>query len=424
MDAALFEILRCPVCRSRLVEDSEDKLHCSSCGRVFAIEDGIPLMLHVDLPGAREKLAEVEGWVEKAKAEGWYEPDDNIDSHLPYLNRDLGWEDGTWGANAHSFQVLLDRYVKDRRGLRVLEVGAAKAWAAPYWKERDCEYVAILRLRVRRVAQPRVASSAPSATRRARRLAISSVRGLARAGASRGSSPTSSSGRPALARDREHGHAARRGQPHSFESLYSYLIAPAWWIHSTAAAYEAIKYLNVVVMCLTAVPGYLLARMLRRAAAPRSSSRCSRSRSRRWRTRRSIVPEPLAYLWFALEALLRGQRSLARRAGDAPCRPSSSAGRGALGAVRSSSSLPASLVLAGGGLVGLGEGRRDLVAAPLATDRARPSPGWPCSASCSISSSSSASRAGRSTRTSTRHTLHAGRARGRRAGDRARDPAR
>ena len=142
MDAALFEILRCPVCRSRLVEDSEDKLHCSSCGRVFAIEDGIPLMLHVDLPGAREKLAEVEGWVEKAKVEGWYEPDDNIDSHLPYLNRDLGWEDGTWGANAHSFQVLLDRYVKDRRGLRVLEVGAAKAWAAPYWKERDCEYVA------------------------------------------------------------------------------------------------------------------------------------------------------------------------------------------------------------------------------------------------------------------------------------------
>jgi hypothetical protein len=26
------------------------------------------------------------------------------------------------------------------------------------------------------------------------------------------------------------GHAARRGEPHFFESLYSYLIAPAWWI--------------------------------------------------------------------------------------------------------------------------------------------------------------------------------------------------
>ena len=42
----------------------------------------------------------------------------------------------------------------------------------------------------------------------------------------------------------------------SFESLYSFLIAPAWWIHSTAAAYAAIKYLNAVVMCLTALPAY------------------------------------------------------------------------------------------------------------------------------------------------------------------------
>src|ERR1700722_13211389 len=27
------------------------------------------------------------------------------------------------------------------------------------------------------------------------------------------------------------GHAARRGQPVFFKSLYAYLIAPAWWIH-------------------------------------------------------------------------------------------------------------------------------------------------------------------------------------------------
>ena len=38
--------------------------------------------------------------------------------------------------------MLLDRYVGEARGLRVLEVGAAKAWAAPFWRERDCEYVA------------------------------------------------------------------------------------------------------------------------------------------------------------------------------------------------------------------------------------------------------------------------------------------
>ncbi len=141
MEPALLDILRCPFCRSDLADEGE-RLECPGCKRSFAVEKGIPLMLHADLPGAREKLGEVVGWAEKARQEGWYEPDDHIDSHLPFLTRDLGWEDSTWRANGHSFQVLLDRYVRDRRGLRVLEVGAAKAWAAPYWRERDCEYVA------------------------------------------------------------------------------------------------------------------------------------------------------------------------------------------------------------------------------------------------------------------------------------------
>ena len=97
------------------------------------------------------------------------------------------------------------------------------------------------------------------------------------------------------------GHAARRTAPHSFESLYSYLIAPAWWIHSTAAAYAAIKYLNSIVMCLAAVPVYLLARRLvsRRSAvvvALLSIAIPAMSYAT------SIVPEPLAYLWFTLAA--------------------------------------------------------------------------------------------------------------------------
>ena len=58
------------------------------------------------------------------------------------MNRELGWNDPNWLANGHSFEVLLDRYAEDARGLRVLEVGAAKAWAARFWLERDCEYVA------------------------------------------------------------------------------------------------------------------------------------------------------------------------------------------------------------------------------------------------------------------------------------------
>ncbi|HWE80588.1 MAG TPA: hypothetical protein VG265_02980 [Gaiellaceae bacterium] len=99
------------------------------------------------------------------------------------------------------------------------------------------------------------------------------------------------------------GHAARRTSPHSFESLYSYLIAPAWWIHSNATAYAAIKYLNSVVMCLTAVPTFLLARMLvpRRTAVVVALLSIAIP-SMTYAT--SIVPEPLAYLWFVTAALL------------------------------------------------------------------------------------------------------------------------
>ena len=126
------------------------------------------------------------------------------------------------------------------------------------------------------------------------------------------------------------GHAARRGQPHSFESLYSYLIAPAWWIHSTATAYAAIKAENTVVMCLTALPAYLLARLLlsRRASlvvAVASIAIPAMSYAT------SIVPEPLAYLWFACAALLRRPRCWPRRASRAPSRRSCSRCAGPLG---------------------------------------------------------------------------------------------
>jgi SAM-dependent methyltransferase len=135
-------LLRCPFDGSLIEEDAEG-LRCTSCARTFGITgDGIPLMLHPDLPGADEKLREAEGWLDKARSEGWYEPDDPVDAVLPFVNRELGWDNPLWLANGHSFQVLLDRYVQDARGLRVLEVGAAKAWAARYWLERECEFVA------------------------------------------------------------------------------------------------------------------------------------------------------------------------------------------------------------------------------------------------------------------------------------------
>ena len=130
--------LRCPVCRGRLSGD--DELACADCGRRFPIVDGIPRLLDDSLPGIATKRREVAGWVELAKEEGWYEPDDAVDRALPYLCRDLGWDDKNWRANEHSFDLLLERHV--RPGMRVLEVGAAKAWAAQHLLPRGCEYVA------------------------------------------------------------------------------------------------------------------------------------------------------------------------------------------------------------------------------------------------------------------------------------------
>jgi hypothetical protein len=66
----------------------------------------------------------------------------------------------------------------------------------------------------------------------------------------------------------ETGHAARRGQPHSFDTLYTYLTAPAWRLSGVHHSYDAIRYLNVVVMTAAVFPAYKLARFVvgRRAA--------------------------------------------------------------------------------------------------------------------------------------------------------------
>ena len=100
--------------------------------------DGIPRLLDETVPGVAAKAREVDGWAAMARAQGWYEPDDAVDAALPYLTRDLGWEDLTWKANEHSFGLLLDLL---EPGMRVLEVGAAKCWGAPHVVAAGCTYV-------------------------------------------------------------------------------------------------------------------------------------------------------------------------------------------------------------------------------------------------------------------------------------------
>jgi hypothetical protein len=95
------------------------------------------------------------------------------------------------------------------------------------------------------------------------------------------------------------GHAARRGEPFAFKSLYAYLIAPGWWIHSTSSAYAAIKYLNTIVMALTAIPVYLLARTMvstRIAAIAALVSLCTTAVY----YAAFLIPEVLAYPTFVL----------------------------------------------------------------------------------------------------------------------------
>lgn len=66
-----------------------------------------------------------------------------------------------------------------------------------------------------------------------------------------------------LARSLADGGAPQlRGEPSSFSSLYTFLLAPAWWIEDPRAAYDAAKYVGVLVMSLTLFPAYGLARIL------------------------------------------------------------------------------------------------------------------------------------------------------------------
>jgi hypothetical protein len=64
------------------------------------------------------------------------------------------------------------------------------------------------------------------------------------------------------------GHGARRGEPYFWQSLYTWLIAPAWAISSTSLAYAVAKYIGVITMTLSLVPTYLLARTI---ASPRAA---------------------------------------------------------------------------------------------------------------------------------------------------------
>jgi hypothetical protein len=107
------------------------------------------------------------------------------------------------------------------------------------------------------------------------------------------------------------GHGARRGEPYFWQTLYTWLIAPAWAIKSTSTAYAVVKYLGVIVMTLTVVPTYFLARTI---VSPRAAlfAAAGAASVPALAYAPMILEEPLSYPYAAL-AFLAMAMALRRR---------------------------------------------------------------------------------------------------------------
>jgi hypothetical protein len=115
------------------------------------------------------------------------------------------------------------------------------------------------------------------------------------------------------------GHAQLRLHDASADSLYTWLIAPAWWLGGSEVGYAAAKYVNAAVMTATIFPAYGLARLFAGPWTARAAAVCAAVvPAASYST--MLIPEPLAYFWSALalwlvaRALLRPRRSTAAAA--------------------------------------------------------------------------------------------------------------
>ena len=109
------------------------------------------------------------------------------------------------------------------------------------------------------------------------------------------------------------GRAARRGVEHSPDSLYAYVIAPAWWIHDTSAAYGVAKAIGIAAMTAAIFPTYAVARLLVSKTAALVTATLAVSIPA-FAYSSLLLQEPLAYgwaalgLWLATRALLTPSR--------------------------------------------------------------------------------------------------------------------
>src|SRR5919197_4825670 len=111
-----------------------------------------------------------------------------------------------------------------------------------------------------------------------------------------------------------HGTPELRLEPAHSSSLYSYLIAPAWWFGATGPGYAAAKYVNVGVMTASLFPGYALARLVVPRTAAIVCGIATASIPALAYTG-FLIPEALAYFWSTLTLwlLLRAVLAPTRR---------------------------------------------------------------------------------------------------------------
>ena len=108
------------------------------------------------------------------------------------------------------------------------------------------------------------------------------------------------------------GHAARRGEAHSFDSLFNYLIAPAWWLNDMHRAYSAVKYIGAVTMTTVVFPTYWLARLaVSRPAALLAAAGAGAVPALVYSS--FLLEEPLAYPYTALCFFLIAKALVVRR---------------------------------------------------------------------------------------------------------------
>jgi glycosyltransferase involved in cell wall biosynthesis/ubiquinone/menaquinone biosynthesis C-methylase UbiE len=110
-------------------------LVCDGCGSGFKVENGMPFLFVNDADWV-SKAREAEGWVNYHKALGIYDQTGvTIDFVLPYF-------EGPWVKVSQMFDTCLD-ILRLKGSERILDMGAARGWAAKNFALKGCKAVAM-----------------------------------------------------------------------------------------------------------------------------------------------------------------------------------------------------------------------------------------------------------------------------------------